>query len=111
MTGSVSSMSGKSVLAICTRCCATCARVLDTLEQSALPFDAGDPPYGSQLHWVWPQLVAEIAFSEWTQNGMLRQPRFEGLRTDKVPRECHRERAKTGIQSIACRHDGNTKAS
>ena len=74
---------------------------LDTLEQRVSPFDAGDPPHGSQVHWVKPQLVVEIAFSEWTQYGMLRQPRFEGLRTDKIPRECRRERPKTGIQPVA----------
>jgi bifunctional non-homologous end joining protein LigD len=68
---------------------------LDTLEQYASPFDAGDLPHGSQVHWVRPQLVAEITFGEWTQNGLLRQPRFEGLRTDKMPRECRRERLMT----------------
>jgi DNA ligase D-like protein (predicted 3'-phosphoesterase) len=36
--------------------------------------------------------VAENAFAEWTQNGLLRQPRFEGLRADKDPRDCRRER-------------------
>jgi bifunctional non-homologous end joining protein LigD len=68
---------------------------LDVLEQSASPFDAGDVPHGSQFHWVRPQLVAEIAFGEWTQNGLLGQPRFEGLRPDKMPRECGRERPTT----------------
>jgi bifunctional non-homologous end joining protein LigD len=78
---------------------------LDALERRESPFDAGDLPHGSQVHWVRPQLVAEIAFGEWTQNGMLRQPRFEGLRTDKTPRECRRERPKTGIQPVAFPHD------
>jgi ATP-dependent DNA ligase len=43
---------------------------------------------------VRPQLVVEIAFSEWTQHGRLRHPRFEGLRPDKSARECRRERPK-----------------
>jgi bifunctional non-homologous end joining protein LigD len=41
---------------------------------------------------VRPELVAESGFAEWTQHGVLRQPRFEGLRTDKRPRDCRRER-------------------
>ena len=51
-----------------------------------------DPPHGPHVHWVQPRLVAEIAYGEWTQNGLLRQPRFEGLRPDKKPHECRRER-------------------
>jgi bifunctional non-homologous end joining protein LigD len=39
---------------------------LDTLGQRASPFAVGDPPHGSEVHWVKPQLVAEIAFGEWT---------------------------------------------
>src|SRR5436305_411421 len=49
---------------------------LDGLEQPSSPFTRGDPPAGEHVHWVKPQLVAEIAFSEWTQNDLLRQPRF-----------------------------------
>jgi bifunctional non-homologous end joining protein LigD len=78
---------------------------LDALEQRVSPFDAGDLPHGSQVHWVTPQLVAEIAFHEWTQNGILRQPRFEGLRTDKSPRECRRERPQTRRPPAAPRRD------
>jgi bifunctional non-homologous end joining protein LigD len=78
---------------------------LDTLEQSPAPFDPGDLPHGHQVRWVRPQLVAEIAFGEWTQNGLLRQPRFAGLRTDKAPRECRRERPKTGTQPGALHDD------
>jgi DNA ligase D-like protein (predicted ligase) len=41
--------------------------------------------------WVEPQLVAQIGFSEWTRDGRLRHPRFEGLRDDKAAREVVRE--------------------
>jgi DNA ligase D-like protein (predicted ligase) len=47
---------------------------------------------GAAVHWVWPDLVAQIGFSEWTADGRLRHPRFQGLRTDKDPREVVRER-------------------
>jgi len=53
------------------------------------------------VHWVTPRLVAEIAFGEWTQNGLLRQPRFEGLRPDKTPQECRRERPKADARTRA----------
>ena len=48
-------------------------------------------------HWVKPELVAEIKFSEWTHetNGggvKMRAPVYQGLRTDKSPRECVFER-------------------
>jgi DNA ligase D-like protein (predicted ligase) len=44
-------------------------------------------------HWTEPDLVANIAFTEWTEDGKLRHPRFEGLRPDKDPRTVTRERA------------------
>jgi DNA ligase D-like protein (predicted ligase) len=69
-------------------------RRLDRIEQDAPPFAGDHFPQGDHVHWVRPQLVAEIAFGEWTQNGLLRQPRFQGLRPDKKPRQCHRERPK-----------------
>jgi ATP-dependent DNA ligase len=43
-------------------------------------------------HWVRPELVAQIGFTEWTRDGKLRHPRFIGLRTDKSAREVVRER-------------------
>ena len=67
-------------------------RRLDALQQERSPFDQGDPPRGADVHWVTPALVAEIAFAEWTHRGKLRQPRFVGLRFDKRPQECRRER-------------------
>ena len=54
----------------------------------------------SGIHWVRPQLVAEIAFAEWTQNRLLRQPRFEGLRTDKTAREVRREQPQLSTEDI-----------
>jgi bifunctional non-homologous end joining protein LigD len=71
-------------------------RRLDALEVAESPFDEGEPPRGARPHWVRPELVAEIGFGEWTQNGLLRQPRFQGLRPDKAPRECHREKPRPG---------------
>ncbi len=65
---------------------------LGRIVRATSPFGAGDPPSGPGVHWVRPELVAEIAFAEWTQNGLLRQPRFQGLRTDKAPKDCRRER-------------------
>jgi len=67
-------------------------RRLEKLEQHASPFADADPPRSSLVHWVRPKLVAEIAFSEWTQHGHLWQPRFEGLRIDKKPQDCRKEK-------------------
>jgi DNA ligase D-like protein (predicted ligase) len=43
--------------------------------------------------WVEPELVAQIGFSEWTQDGRLRHPRFLGLRDDKAAAQVVREGA------------------
>ena len=50
-----------------------------------------DPVKEKAVHWVAPRLVANIGFSEWTRDGRLRHPRFEGLRPDKDPRSVVRE--------------------
>jgi len=42
-------------------------------------------------HWVEPDLVANVAFTEWTADGKLRHPRYEGLRPDKDSRRVTRE--------------------
>jgi bifunctional non-homologous end joining protein LigD len=43
------------------------------------------------VHWVRPELVAQVAFTEWTRAGQLRHPRFQGLRRDKVAADVVRE--------------------
>jgi DNA ligase D-like protein (predicted ligase) len=64
---------------------------LRELHSDESPF--GDAaPIARGTHWTRPELVAEIAFAEWTRDGRLRQPRFLGLRDDKSPREVVRER-------------------
>jgi len=74
---------------------ATLRRIHGTLvarERSRPPF--ADPPTGFEsrgVHWVNPDLVAEVRFAEWTKEGILRQPSFQGLRTDKPAREIVRE--------------------
>ncbi|HSL59398.1 MAG TPA: non-homologous end-joining DNA ligase [Acidimicrobiales bacterium] len=59
-------------------------------ERATSPFDRGDPPERG-THWVTPDLVAEIAFTEWTDAGRLRHPRYLGLRHDKPAAEVVRE--------------------
>jgi bifunctional non-homologous end joining protein LigD len=69
----------------------TLGKRLRELERDTPPFDSVDPvPRGT--HWVEPELVAQIAFTEWTRDGRLRHPRFLGLRDDKPAREVVRER-------------------
>jgi len=64
---------------------------LDQLELGASAFQRGKPPTAG-THWVRPELVGQIEFAEWTRDGLLRQPRFQGLRDDKSAGEVVRER-------------------
>lgn len=64
---------------------------LKPLERKTTPF-AVRPKTNQPAHWVAPELVCEVAFGEWTQEGILRQPVFVGLRGDKDPRTVVRER-------------------
>lgn len=62
---------------------------LTELERDRSPF--ADAPEDDGVHWVEPELVAEIGFTEWTHGGRLRHPRFRGLRTDKAPEDVVKE--------------------
>lgn len=64
---------------------------LDRITRANSPLPARDIDMGPDVHWVEPLLVAEIKFGSWTHHGMLRHPRFEGLRLDKNPEEVRRE--------------------
>jgi DNA ligase D-like protein (predicted ligase) len=63
---------------------------MEQLGQDEPPFDYGDLPR-HDVHWVRPELVAQIGFSEWTRDLQLRHPRFQGLRRDKAASEVVRE--------------------
>jgi DNA ligase D-like protein (predicted ligase) len=83
-------------------------RRLEPLARASSPLSAppprktrfGSPLVLSQVHWVKPQLVAEITYLSWTADGLLRQTVYVGLRSDKpadqVRREAARGRASTG---------------
>jgi ATP-dependent DNA ligase len=43
----------------------------------------GSPLVLSRVHWVRPELVAEVKFLSWTDDNLLRQVVYEGLREDK----------------------------
>ncbi len=62
---------------------------LDKLTAERSPF-AERTPYRN-AHWVQPVLVAEVAFTEWTQDGRIRHPVFKGLRADKPAAAIRRE--------------------
>lgn len=46
---------------------------------------------GKNAHWVRPELVCEVEFTEWTSDGKIRHPSFQGLREDKRATEVVRE--------------------
>jgi bifunctional non-homologous end joining protein LigD len=61
------------------------------LERDQPPFARGPLPK-SRVHWVKPDLVGQVGFSEWTTAGELRHPRYQGLRRDKDPASVTREK-------------------
>jgi DNA ligase D-like protein (predicted ligase) len=72
-------------------------RLLDSLHEQMVRIERDRPAFQvgklprPGVHWVEPRLVGEVGFSEWTDDGLLRHPRFEGLRRDKAPSEVVQE--------------------
>jgi len=63
---------------------------LNPLERKSSPFRTKPKP-NAPVHWVKPEVVVEVTFREWTQDGIMRQPIFVGLREDKPARDVRRE--------------------
>ena len=83
-------------------------RRLQPLATTTMPLDV-PPPRGSRfasplvlsrVHWVRRELVAEVKFLVWTEDNLLRQVVYEGLREDKPARDVRREVPKPGVISL-----------
>jgi bifunctional non-homologous end joining protein LigD len=64
---------------------------LDPLIQKKCPFTM-EPETDTPVTWLKPELVCEVAFAGWTEDGFMRQPVFLRLREDKAAREVVREK-------------------
>lgn len=62
---------------------------LNAVAAPASPFTppVSDSWLRKNAHWVRPELVLEVTFSEWTKDGHVRHPSAQGLRSDKAPRD------------------------
>ena len=75
----------------------TLRKTLTKIETKKSPLTALDDAVAvresGKVQWVQPTLVAEISFTDWTSDGLLRHPVFQGLREDKKPTAVKREGA------------------
>lgn len=69
---------------------------LKKIKAEISPFDHPlEPAQARGATWVEPGLVAEVEFTEWTDDGLLRHPSFQGLREDKPAKQIVREKAQS----------------
>lgn len=64
---------------------------LRTLARRESPFAVKPAGVPGNVQWVQPRLVVEVSFTEWTADGRLRHPVFQGVREDKPPSDVRRE--------------------
>lgn len=83
---------------------------LDRLERNTPAVDGAPTGAGARgVHWVRPELVAEVSFAGWTESGVLRHASFQGLREDRDPADVVRE-APTPTSFRGEGDDGDTVA-
>jgi bifunctional non-homologous end joining protein LigD len=80
-------------------------RRLEARRRKTSPFDPAPDDVPKGARWTEPDLVAQVEFTEWTEEGRLRQPVFLGLRDDRDPRHVVRELPGTveggGVDTVA----------
>ena len=64
---------------------------LETIRSKTSPFASVPGEMRRGVHWVRPSLVAQVTFSNWTTDNLVRQAAFKGLREDKPPKSVQRE--------------------
>jgi bifunctional non-homologous end joining protein LigD len=70
-----------------------------------------NPPRGADargVHWVVPKLVAQVAYTERTADGILRHPTYRGLREDKAPHQVKWENP-SSVNKIASSKDADNE--
>ena len=67
---------------------------LARLRRSGTPLHVRPAGIPGTVQWTAPRLVVEVAFTEWTGDGLLRHPVFQGIREDKLVSEVRREEPK-----------------
>ena len=72
---------------------------LHGLDKTEMPFDASPERSGRDVHWVTPELVAEVEYRGWTGDRLLRHASFRGLRDDKPAAEIVREEPGEPVRS------------
>ncbi len=80
-------------------------RRLEARKRDACPFASVPAEMKRGAHWVEPDLVAQVEFTQWTDEGRMRQPVFLGLREDREARHVVREAPGTveggGVDTVA----------
>ncbi|HEY6578529.1 MAG TPA: DNA ligase D [Rhizomicrobium sp.] len=84
---------------------------LKNLASAQSPFKGANAPRAkSNIHWVKPELVAEIEFAGWTADGQVRQAAYKGLRADKRARDVRAEHPVKAGEAKLAKPDPNPAA-
>ncbi|HYB05608.1 MAG TPA: DNA ligase D [Methyloceanibacter sp.] len=88
----------------------TLAKRFKPLERSASPFVEVPVIERKDAVWLKPTLVCEVAYTEWTNDGRLRHPSFQGLREDKRAAEVRRDHPRDPEADVDRRKSSASKA-